>query len=109
MPTSNKQRARGKHKAGRKQYTGNKFLITSAEGQLLSKQIDFVQRSFMNIAMGLHNRLNALEPQAVVESGENTPLDPAGNPIVIEPALTAAGDLPTADTLMPVEVPSEPL
>lgn len=94
MPVSNNKRRprRGKHKAGRKQYTGNKFLITSAEAQLLNKQIDFVQRNFMNIVMGLHNRLNVLEPQPAVEPAQ--------------PELTAAGDLPTADTLMPVEVAS---
>lgn len=92
MPQSSNKRARGKHYGNRVHHTGNKFLITSAEGQLLSKQIDFVQRNMMQVLVGLHNRITALEPaQPDPAAG---PTLPEGTPEVVSNDVAGANTAP---------------
>lgn len=62
MPTSSNKRARGKHFGNRVHHTGNKFILTSAEAQIIQGQIGMLQQHLMMTYGSLHERLAKLEP-----------------------------------------------
>ena len=74
MPKSNSNRSRGKHKAGRKQYTGNKFIIVSAEAQLIQRQLSEFQQYMQMVVGALYQRVAKLDgiglpPEPAAEVG----------------------------------------
>lgn len=94
MPKSNGNRARGKHKGGRVQWTGNKFLLTSAEAQIIQGQLGMLQQHLIVSYGGLNARITALEPQPVeVPAADtatgSTPVEVAGT---AEPASEVASE-----------------
>lgn len=76
MPKSNGNRARGKHKGGRVQWTGNKFLLTSAEALVIQGQLGMLQQHLMATYGNLHQRLVALEPPVEAPADTSSVADP---------------------------------
>jgi hypothetical protein len=97
MPTAKSNRAKGKHKGSRVQWTGNKFLITSAEAHLIQAQIGQLQQYIQILFSSLNERLVKLEP--TVPAAEQPPDGSAGSEDAeAEPRMYVLGDdAPTSE------------